>query len=83
MSATIDSTTFSSYFDSAPVLNIPGFTHPVTDLYLDDILKMTQYEPAELRMPVVKVAKSDSCSGPVTAKPLEEELEGVQPRARR
>jgi HrpA-like RNA helicase len=34
MSATIDSETFSSYFVNAPILNIPGFTHPVQDLFV-------------------------------------------------
>ncbi|KAJ1540244.1 hypothetical protein HK405_011580, partial [Cladochytrium tenue] len=43
MSATIDSDTFSRYFDDAPVLSIPGFTHPVTDLYLEDVLQVTGY----------------------------------------
>ncbi|KAJ3413929.1 ATPdependent RNA helicase [Chytridiales sp. JEL 0842] len=45
MSATIDSSTFASYFSNAPVLDIPGFTHPVTDFYLEDILQKTQYIP--------------------------------------
>jgi ATP-dependent RNA helicase DHX57 len=31
MSATINSTLFSNYFGSAPVLEIPGFTYPVKD----------------------------------------------------
>ncbi|ORY53207.1 P-loop containing nucleoside triphosphate hydrolase protein [Rhizoclosmatium globosum] len=44
MSATINSETFSSYFNGAPVLNIPGFTHPVKDVYLDDILRDSKYE---------------------------------------
>lgn len=31
MSATINHETFVKYFDGAPLLKIPGFTHPVTD----------------------------------------------------
>lgn len=31
MSATINHETFVRYFDNAPLLTIPGFTHPVTD----------------------------------------------------
>lgn len=31
MSATINHETFAGYFDNAPVLTIPGFTHPVED----------------------------------------------------
>ncbi|KAI9342849.1 P-loop containing nucleoside triphosphate hydrolase protein [Obelidium mucronatum] len=45
MSATIDSETFSNYFNGAPVLNIPGFTHPVQDVYLDEILRVSKYVP--------------------------------------
>ncbi|KAI8847413.1 P-loop containing nucleoside triphosphate hydrolase protein [Chytridium lagenaria] len=45
MSATINSDTFSAYFSQAPVLNIPGFTHPVTDYYLEDIFLSVKYTP--------------------------------------
>ncbi|KAF8625176.1 hypothetical protein AX15_005488 [Amanita polypyramis BW_CC] len=37
MSATINYEKFSKYFNDAPVLEIPGFSHPVTDFYLEDI----------------------------------------------
>ncbi|KAJ3194151.1 hypothetical protein HK101_003398 [Irineochytrium annulatum] len=45
MSATIDSATFSKYFMNAPVLEIPGFTHPVTDIYLEEIFQKVNYIP--------------------------------------
>jgi HrpA-like RNA helicase len=32
MSATINYETFVKYFNDAPLLTIPGFTHPVTDM---------------------------------------------------
>jgi ATP-dependent RNA helicase DHX57 len=32
MSATINHEAFMKYFDNAPLLTIPGFTHPVKDL---------------------------------------------------
>lgn len=32
MSATINHETFVKYFNNAPLLTIPGFTHPVTDV---------------------------------------------------
>ncbi|GAA6037303.1 hypothetical protein JCM8097_008673 [Rhodosporidiobolus ruineniae] len=41
MSATINAKKFSdyfSYFGGAPVIEIPGFTHPVTDHYLESFL---------------------------------------------
>lgn len=33
MSATINQETFVNYFNGAPLLSIPGMTHPVTDKY--------------------------------------------------
>ncbi|XP_002978696.2 DExH-box ATP-dependent RNA helicase DExH6 [Selaginella moellendorffii] len=44
MSATLDAELFSSYFNNCPVLKIPGFTHPVTVYYLEDVLSMTNFE---------------------------------------
>ena len=44
MSATIDADKFASYFAPAsptgqcPVYNVPGFVHPVRELYLEDLL---------------------------------------------
>jgi HrpA-like RNA helicase len=34
MSATINHETFVRYFSDAPLLSIPGFTHPITDLWV-------------------------------------------------
>lgn len=34
MSATINHEIFVKYFDGAPLLTIPGFTHPVTDRFI-------------------------------------------------
>ncbi|EDQ91760.1 uncharacterized protein MONBRDRAFT_22888 [Monosiga brevicollis MX1] len=45
MSATLDADKFSRYFGGAPVLNIPGFTHPVSELYLEDLIELTGYQP--------------------------------------
>ena len=39
MSATFDASLFSAYFNQAPILEIPGFTYPVADFYLEDILE--------------------------------------------
>ncbi|KAG5188233.1 hypothetical protein JKP88DRAFT_267647 [Tribonema minus] len=43
MSATLNAQVFSDYFDNAPVLEIPGRTHPVTPFYLEDVLERTGY----------------------------------------
>ncbi|KAJ7103273.1 P-loop containing nucleoside triphosphate hydrolase protein [Mycena belliarum] len=49
MSATINHETFINYFDGAPLLTIPGYTYPVTDIYLEDIIPMIHYRPAAAR----------------------------------
>ncbi|XP_012075701.1 DExH-box ATP-dependent RNA helicase DExH5, mitochondrial isoform X1 [Jatropha curcas] len=43
MSATLDAELFSSYFDGAPILRIPGFAYPVQTHFLENILEMTGY----------------------------------------
>ena len=45
MSATINHETFIRYFDGAPLLSIPGFTHPVKDVYLEDVWSELKYTP--------------------------------------
>ena len=43
MSATLNANAFSSYF-GAPSINIPGFTYPVKEFYLEDVLEMTNFK---------------------------------------
>ncbi|CAN6834486.1 unnamed protein product [Brassica oleracea] len=40
MSATLDAERFSGYFGGCPVVRVPGFTHPVRSLYLEDVLSI-------------------------------------------
>lgn len=65
MSATINHETFINYFDGAPLLTIPGYAHPVTDMsvprlvcafnmltllrYLEDIIPLIKYRPSAAR----------------------------------
>ncbi|XP_022136468.1 DExH-box ATP-dependent RNA helicase DExH6 isoform X2 [Momordica charantia] len=42
MSATIDAGRFSQYFGGCPMINVPGFTFPVKNLYLEDILSVVK-----------------------------------------
>jgi HrpA-like RNA helicase len=49
MSATINQQVFVDYFDGAPVLEIPGFTHPVKDIYLEDVISHINYTPPSVR----------------------------------
>ncbi|ONM00543.1 hypothetical protein ZEAMMB73_Zm00001d030189 [Zea mays] len=43
MSATINAELFSKYFGDAPVMHILGFTFPVAELFLEDVLEKTCY----------------------------------------
>jgi len=49
MSATLHVELFSGYFGGCPVVQVPGFTHPVQDFYLEDVLKLTGYEAAAVQ----------------------------------
>ncbi|KAH9948231.1 P-loop containing nucleoside triphosphate hydrolase protein [Amylocystis lapponica] len=49
MSATINHGTFVNYFNNAPLLEIPGFTHPVEDKYLEDFIPLINYRPPLLK----------------------------------
>ena len=40
MSATVREDLFSEYFGGCPVISVPGYTHPVTEFHLEDILPM-------------------------------------------
>lgn len=46
MSATIDTTLFSKYFNDCPVLEIQGRTHPVKQFFLEDCVELTKYVPS-------------------------------------
>lgn len=43
MSATLNSSLFSDYFGSVPILEIPGRTFPVEQYFLEDILEETNF----------------------------------------
>lgn len=45
MSATLNAEKFSQYFDNCPMLHIPGFTFPVKEYLLEDIIQMLRYSP--------------------------------------
>ena len=62
MSATLHEELFSSYFGSCPIIRVPGFTYPVKDFYLEDILRVTGYEAAALRQMKNEIGNSDLLS---------------------
>lgn len=41
MSATLDANLFSTFFNGAPLLSVPGRTFPVSHYYLEDLLEKT------------------------------------------
>ncbi|CAN1772466.1 DExH-box ATP-dependent RNA helicase DExH1 [Linum perenne] len=43
MSATINADLFSKYFGNAPTIHIPGFTFPVAEFFLEDLLEKSRY----------------------------------------
>lgn len=46
MSATIDTTLFSKYFNNCPVIEIPGRAFPVQQYFLEDCIEMTKFVPS-------------------------------------
>eukprot|EP00050_Salpingoeca_kvevrii_P001156 m.163632 g.163632 ORF g.163632 m.163632 type:complete len:1019 (-) comp10307_c0_seq24:1459-4515(-) len=45
MSATLNAAQFSVYFGNCPTLEIPGFTFPVKEYWLEDIIPQIGYKP--------------------------------------
>ncbi|VDM17535.1 unnamed protein product [Hydatigera taeniaeformis] len=45
MSATIDTTTFTEYFDNTATFELEGRTYPVSCFYLEDCINITNYVP--------------------------------------
>lgn len=43
MSATLNAAAFSKYYNECPSLNIPGFTYPVEEVYLEDIYTLNRF----------------------------------------
>lgn len=70
MSATIDTTLFSSYFGKCPVIEVPGRSHPVKEYFLEDCIEMLNFiTPVD-----PKRKKRKNCG-----KNEDEEDESVQP----
>ena len=43
MSATIDTSIFSEYFGSCPIIEVYGRTHPIQEYFLEDCIQMTNF----------------------------------------
>ncbi|KAF5200714.1 Dexh-box atp-dependent rna helicase dexh4 protein, partial [Thalictrum thalictroides] len=71
MSATVNSSLFSSYFANCPVLTAQGRTHPVSTCFLEDIYESLEYclasdSPASLRHNPPTKEKGDKSLADVT-----------------
>ena len=59
MSATIDTSLFSSYFGSCPVVEVPGRVHPVQEYFLEDCIQMTNFVPEPVQKKTKKQKKKN------------------------
>ncbi|XP_037783105.1 ATP-dependent DNA/RNA helicase DHX36-like isoform X1 [Penaeus monodon] len=59
MSATLNAELFSEYFGGCPMLHIPGFTFPVKEFYLEDVIEMTRFKFEDEREAPIWVRKSN------------------------
>ncbi|XP_067157650.1 ATP-dependent DNA/RNA helicase DHX36 isoform X2 [Apteryx mantelli] len=48
MSATLNAEKFSEYFDNCPMIHIPGFTFPVVEYLLEDVIEKLRYAPENM-----------------------------------
>lgn len=56
MSATLNSKRFSDYYSSCPIIHIPGFTYPVEEFYLEDVLLFTGFRFPESQFTVKELS---------------------------
>ncbi|CAB0005176.1 unnamed protein product [Nesidiocoris tenuis] len=60
MSATLNSALFTQYYPGAPVIEIPGRTFPVDQIFLEDAVEMSRYILEEYSASAKKISKSQS-----------------------
>ncbi|KAI8103615.1 hypothetical protein M9435_004950 [Picochlorum sp. BPE23] len=64
MSATLHEDLFSKYFGGCPIIRVPGFTFPVKDYFLEDVLRITGYEQAAMRQLSMELGHAPSHTMP-------------------
>ncbi|KAF7262750.1 hypothetical protein GWI33_004148 [Rhynchophorus ferrugineus] len=52
MSATLNADAFSRYYNNAPHIHIPGFTYPVTEYFLEDVIQKTRFSFSTKKIPI-------------------------------
>ena len=83
MSATMDADRFATYFGSAtPRMHIPGFTHPVKNYSLDDILEMIDYIPPK-KKGMKRVASTASTKSKASSQDGDEDEDVIADRIAR
>ena len=55
MSASMDAPLYSKYFGSCPIIRVSGRSFPVTEYYLEDVLKYTKYNSTAMKAAVKKI----------------------------
>jgi HrpA-like RNA helicase len=63
MSATMNAELFSKYFDNCPLLDIPGRTFPVKNLFLEDAIEFCKYK-CEMKSPYVRPKSKNKKNNP-------------------
>ncbi|XP_067851023.1 ATP-dependent DNA/RNA helicase DHX36 [Heptranchias perlo] len=81
MSATLNADKFSEYFGNCPMLHIPGFTYPVKEYILEDVIELLQYHPQnqEIRRPSSKRRFMQGCMFRPEKERVEEEYQQQWP----
>ncbi|XP_067245956.1 ATP-dependent DNA/RNA helicase DHX36 [Chanodichthys erythropterus] len=47
MSATLNAEKFSKYFNNCPMIHIPGYTYPVKEFLLEDVVELLRFQPQQ------------------------------------
>ncbi|XP_077104242.1 ATP-dependent DNA/RNA helicase DHX36 isoform X2 [Siphateles boraxobius] len=47
MSATLNAEKFSKYFNNCPMIHIPGYTYPVKEFLLEDVVELLRFQPKQ------------------------------------
>ncbi|XP_062901383.1 ATP-dependent DNA/RNA helicase DHX36 [Mobula hypostoma] len=81
MSATLNAEQFSDYFGSCPMLHIPGFTFPVKEYILEDVIELLNYRPQnqEVRRPSSRRRFMQGCMFRPEKEQVEEEYQQQWP----
>ncbi|KAK5169076.1 uncharacterized protein LTR77_006385 [Saxophila tyrrhenica] len=78
MSATVDAQKFSRYLDNAPIVSVPGRTHPVQAKFLEDAIELTGYTNEDAA--VEKVVEEESDNNEEEGKSGSQKLKGYSSR---